>query len=115
MLRFPGCFNEYAVDSAYRDVMAGWRVKCKCCMAHLVSRVTIIFQAFSLLALLVMNLDRYLATSYPLFHRTSVTKGSLLTFRAILMMIEVCSALMSLNDDVTSFPAHLIIVWFLLQ
>jgi hypothetical protein len=32
------------------------------------------FLAFSMLALLVMNLDRYLATCYPIFHRTSVTK-----------------------------------------
>ena len=82
---------------------------------HLVSRVTIIFQAFSLLALLVMNFDRYLATSYPLYHRTSVTKGRLLTFLGILMMIEVCSALMSLNDDVTSFPVHLIIFFSLVS
>ena len=82
---------------------------------HLVSRVTIIFQAFSLLAILVMNFNRYLATSYPLYHRTSVTKGRLSTFLAILMMTEVCSALMSLNDDVTSFPIHLIIFFSLVS
>jgi hypothetical protein len=44
---------------------------------------TSIFLVFSLFALLVMNFDRYLATSYPIFHRTSVTKGRLLTLLAI--------------------------------
>ena len=42
------------------------------------------FINLSLLALLVMNFDRYLATYYPIFHRTSVTKGKLLTLLAIL-------------------------------
>ena len=43
---------------------------------------------FSLFALLVMNFDRYLATSYPIFHRTSVTKGRLLTLLAILIIVK---------------------------
>jgi hypothetical protein len=38
---------------------------------------TSVFLGFSLLALLVMNFERYLATYYPIFHRTSVTKGRL--------------------------------------
>ena len=42
------------------------------------------FICLSLLALLVMNFDRYLATYYPIFHRTSVTKGKLFTLFAIL-------------------------------
>ena len=41
---------------------------------HISLRSTIIFLDFSFFALLVMNFDRYLATSYPIFHRTSVTK-----------------------------------------
>ena len=56
----------------------------------------------SLLALLVLSLDRYFATSYPIFHRTSVTKRRLLilllTFIALaglLMMISVNSWLIS--------------------
>ena len=35
------------------------------------------FHAFSFIALLVMSFDRYLATSHPIFHRTSVTKRRL--------------------------------------
>ena len=85
------------------DVNAAW--------PHTVSRVTAIFQAFSLLALLIMNFDRYLAISYPLFHRTSITKKKYLTFFAILNIIEVCSALMSINDYVISFRLHYVILF----
>ena len=38
--------------------------------------------AMSLKALLVMNFDRYLAISHPMFHRTSVTKSKLLILLA---------------------------------
>jgi hypothetical protein len=51
------------------DVNARW--------AHISLRSTHIFLVFSFFALLVMNFDRYLATSYPIFHRTSVTKRRL--------------------------------------
>ena len=70
--------------------------------------------AFSLLALLVMNFDRYLATSHPLFHRTSVTKKRLLTLLAILMTIEVCLALLSLNKYI-SLERHLMIFFALVS
>ncbi len=49
----------------------------------------------SLLALLVMNFDRYLATYYPIFHRTSVTKGKLLTLFAILSIFDLLLELLS--------------------
>ena len=44
---------------------------------------------FSLDALVVMSIDRYLAAFYPIFHRTSVTKGRLLTLLGILILIEI--------------------------
>ena len=59
-----------------------------------------VFVTFSLLALLVMNFDRYLATYYPIFHRTSVTKRRLLTLLAIPIVVEVILALMSINEFV---------------
>ena len=65
---------------------------------YLVTRWAATFQLVSLLALLVMNFDRYMATSYPLFHRTSVTKKRLSTILAILIIIQMCLLLMSLND-----------------
>ena len=52
---------------------------------------------FSLLALLVMSVDRYLATHYPLFHRASVTKGKLLTFFAFLLFIQITVGTISIN------------------
>ena len=64
---------------------------------------------FSLLALLVMSVDRYLATHYPIFHRTSVTKGKLLTFFAFLLFIQITVATISVNDLVISYQVGLLI------
>ena len=72
------------------------------------------FFGFSLIALLVMNFDRYLATSYPLFHRTSVTKRRLLTLWAVLIIIEVTLKAMSTNDAIISYPTHILIIISLL-
>jgi fucose permease len=57
-----------------------------------------------------MNFDRYLATYYPLFHRTSVTKGKLLTLLGILITIELALGLMSFNDFVISNYVHVAIL-----
>ena len=45
-------------------------------------RSSVVFVAFSLNAL-VMSFERYLGASYPIFHRTSVTKAKLSTLFAI--------------------------------
>jgi hypothetical protein len=52
---------------------------------------------FSLIALLVMNFDRYLATHYPIFHRTSVTKRKLLAMLGILVFVQIVLSVMSVN------------------
>jgi hypothetical protein len=88
------------------DVNARW--------AHLSLRSTSAFLAFSLFALLVMNFDRYLATSYPIFHRTSVTKGRLLTLLATLIIVEITLNAMSVNNFVISFQVHGLIYCILL-
>ena len=80
------------------DVNARW--------AHISLRSTNVFLAFSLFALLVMNFDRYLATSYPIFHRTSVTKRRLLTLLATLIVVEVILKVMSVNDFLISNQWH---------
>jgi hypothetical protein len=74
---------------------------------------TNIFLAFSLLALLVMNFDRYLATSYPIFHRTSVTKRRLLTLLAILIIVEITLTVLSVIDFVISDQVHTFIFFIL--
>ena len=71
-----------------------------------------VFIGFSLLALLVMNVDRYLATHYPIFHRTSVTKGKLLALFTVLVLIELTSAAMSINDLVISSSPSYIFGYF---
>ena len=83
------------------DVIARWPL--------LVLRLAVTFQLFSLLALLVMNFDRYLATSYPIKHRTLVTKKRLLTLLATLVIIEVSLAAISTNNSVISFQMHVLI------
>ena len=87
------------------DVNARW--------PHVSSSSTNVFFAFSLFALFVMNFDRYLATSYPIFHRTSVTKGRLLTLLAILIIVEVILKVISVNDFVISYHVHILIIFIL--
>ena len=69
------------------------------------------FVLFSSLALLVMNFDRYLSTSYPIFHRTTVTKGKLLTFFAVLLTVEITLAVISTNDFVISYEVGLLLLF----
>ncbi len=68
-----------------------------------------LFFCFSLVALLVMSIDRYLGTYYPIFHRTSVTKGKLLTLIAILNIFGLLLELLSVNNYVISGQEHTLI------
>ena len=45
-----------------------------------------VFLVLSLLALLVMNIERYLGAYYPIFHHTSVTRRKLITLLVILLI-----------------------------
>ena len=72
-------------------------------------RLSDFFVGSSLLALLVMSVDRYLATHYPLFHRTSVTKGKLLTLFAFLFFIPITLTIMSINNSVIPYQFGLLI------
>ena len=83
------------------NVILGWLI--------ISNQVVLIFIGLSLVALLVMNVDRYLATHYPIFHRTSVTKGKLLALFTVLVIIELTLSAMSINDLVISFQVHLLI------
>ena len=72
------------------DVYASW--------LDIPARLIHISFGLSLFSLLVMNFDRYLATYYPIFHRTWVTKGKLLTLLAILIIVGLTLVLMSINE-----------------
>ena len=80
------------------DVNARW--------AHISLGSTSTFLGFSYFAIFVMNFDRYLATSYPIFHGTSVTKRRHLTLLAILNIVEITLKVMTVNDFVISFQVH---------
>ncbi len=47
------------------------------------------FLGLSFRVLLVMNIERYLGTYYPIYHRTSVTRRKLLTFLAMLLIFHI--------------------------
>ncbi len=72
-----------------------------------------LFFVFSLHALMVMSIDRYLGTYYPIFHRTSVTKGKLLTLLAILSILELLLELLSVNNFVISSRTHALILFII--
>ena len=72
------------------------------------------FLVIPLLSLLVMNFDRYLATYYPIFHRTSVTKAKLLTLFGILSILELVLELLSVNNFVISSRTHALIFFIIL-
>ena len=59
------------------------------------------FFGFSMLALLVMSFDRYLATYHPIFHRTSVTKGKLASLLLLISIIHVILTLISARASAT--------------
>ena len=63
----------------------------------------------SLRALLVMNVDRYLATYYCIFHRTSVTKGKLSTLVIFLVIIQIIVTATSTNELIISYQVRLLI------
>ena len=56
-----------------------------------------IFLTFSFYLLLVMSIERYLGTYYPIFHRTSVTRRRLLTLFLISLIPPVFMYLISSN------------------
>ena len=62
----------------------------------------------SLPALLVMNFNGYLATHYPNFHRTSVTKGKLLTLFTFLVIVGTTVKAISTNDLVIPYQVGLL-------
>jgi hypothetical protein len=67
------------------------------------------FIGFSILALLVMSIERYLGAYYPFFHRTSLTRRRLLTLLAVLFLLTIPLAILSMNNLVISYGTVLVI------
>jgi hypothetical protein len=62
-----------------------------------------------------MNFDRYLATYYPIKHRTSVTKGKLLILLATLIVFEITLVLMSINDFLITLSVALLVYFIFIS
>ena len=69
------------------------------------------FCGFSFLALLAMNVDRYLASSYPVFHQKSVSKGRLSILLSVLIAGKVTLAVMFVNDSILSHQECIVIIF----
>ena len=75
-----------------------------------------VFVTFSLFALLVMSIERYLGAYYPIFHRTSVTRRRLMTLLAILLIFQTTLKVISTHDMIiprTVHPVFIMIAVFL--
>ena len=69
-----------------------------------VQHFSTLFVGFSIMALLVMSIERYLGAYYPLFHRTSLTRRRLLTLLAVLFFVLTILGIISVNSWVIPFP-----------
>ena len=61
----------------------------------------------SMMALLVMSMERYIGTYYPFFHRTSLTRRRLLTVLAVFSLVPIILHSISVNGWITSFAVAL--------
>ena len=67
------------------------------------------FIGFSFYVLFVLSIEQYLGVYYPIFHHTSVTRRRLLTPLAILLIFEITSNTIHINDIIISRSVGLII------
>ena len=63
---------------------------------HRISKYSSILFIFSSMALLVMNIDRFLAISYPFFHKQKVTKQRLMVLLGVLLIIILIERVLAL-------------------
>ena len=78
-------------------------------MAQIYEHISSVFVAFSIMALLVMSIERYLGAYHPFFHRKSLTRRRLLTLLAVLFIFPSVLAIISTNNLVISYAMVLII------
>ena len=103
LLRFACGFDLPSINGSRCDVMVTEKINVYPGLLVIAKILSSAFFGFSLLALFMMSVDRYLATHYPLFRRASVTKGKLLTLFIFLSFIQISVIAMSINDLVIAF------------
>ena len=67
-------------------------------------RFVTLSSSVSMLAMLLMSIERYLGVYIPIFHRRSVTRRRLLASLAISTIMPAILLLMSVNQTVISYP-----------
>ena len=65
---------------------------------HRIKKYSNILFHFSFMALLVMNIDRFLAISYPFFHKQKVTKQRLMVLLGVLLIIILIEQVLAYRD-----------------
>ena len=65
---------------------------------HRIEKYSTILFHFSFMALLVMNIDRFLAISYPFFHKQKVTKQRLMVLLGVLLVIILIEQVLAYRD-----------------
>ena len=71
---------------------------------------SILLGGYSLLALLTLNFERYLALNYPFFHQKSVTKKRVLLSLACICFLNTILTALTLQDLVISYRLKSIII-----
>ena len=70
-----------------------------------------VFVGFSIMALLIMSIERYLGAYYPFFHRTSLTRRKLLTLHGLFSLLPIMLKIISVNNWITSYAVILAILF----
>ena len=78
-------------------------------MVQIYEQCSNVFIGFSIMALLVMSVERYLGAYYPFFHRTSLTRRRLLTLLAVLFLLPTIFTIIFVKDMVISYATGLMI------
>ena len=89
---------------------------------HRIKKYSNILFHFSFMALLVMNIDRCLAVSYPFFHKLQVTKQRLVVFLIIILNRKspclpkhVCDHLLCRRDCFSRDGSNLLVAIFIIN
>ena len=114
MIMVLSCFDLVAVVTNHTGVLLClifWLREDYGLLAKMVIHVGFVdvFFGFSILALLVMSIERYLGAYYPIFHRTTVTRRRLLTLLAVLVITTAVIDRITKNGLLISFEVFLTI------
>ena len=113
MIMVLSCFDLVAVVTIYPGILLfliAWLREDYDLLRKMTIYLNIsgVFPAFSFLALLVMNIERYLGAYYPIFHHTSVTRRRQLTLLAILLIPSAVTYIIS-RYGVVYYPMYFMI------